>query len=207
MSDDAVNNRGVSRRYIIEQAEASLRPLKTDCLDLYQIHRPHPEVAIDETLRALDDLVRAGKVRYIGSTTFAGWQVIPWSPIGGGLLSGKYQRGQPIPDDAGIHPSTGLRWVDGWADARAAAVPPVALWTKSSMSSNRSLPSLQGRACRFPSCACVGFSRHLRRNRTTALRTASGFQLAKVFAFPPVKQAGGDPQLLRHLRGIQPVND
>lgn len=144
MSDDDVNNQGISRRHIIEQAEASLRRLKTDYLDLYQIHRPHPEVAIDETLRALDDLVRSGKVRYVGSTTFAGWQVvealwaseklhlnrfvseqppynlldrrierdlipvaqtfglalIPWSPIGGGLLSGKYQRGQPIPDDA-----------------------------------------------------------------------------------------------------------
>jgi aryl-alcohol dehydrogenase-like predicted oxidoreductase len=141
MADDDPNQRGVSRRHIIEQAEASLRRLKTDYIDLYQIHRPHPEVAIDETLRALDDLVRAGKVRYIGTTTFAAWQVvealwaskelhlnrfvseqppynlldrrierelipvaqtfglavIPWSPIGGGLLTGKYRRGQPVP--------------------------------------------------------------------------------------------------------------
>jgi aryl-alcohol dehydrogenase-like predicted oxidoreductase len=138
MDDVDPNQQGNSRRHIIEQCEASLRRLQTDCIDLYQIHRPRPEIAIDETLRALDDLVRSGKVRYIGTTTFAGWQVvetlwaskelglnrfvseqppynlldrrierelvpaaqtfglalIPWSPLGGGLLSGKYQRGQ-----------------------------------------------------------------------------------------------------------------
>jgi aryl-alcohol dehydrogenase-like predicted oxidoreductase len=144
MDDVDPNQQGNSRRHIIEQCEASLRRLQTDYIDLYQIHRPRPEIAIDETLRALDDLVRAGKVRYIGTTTFAGWQVvealwaskelglnrfvseqppynlldrrierelvpaaqtfglalIPWSPLGGGLLSGKYQRGQPIPPDS-----------------------------------------------------------------------------------------------------------
>ena len=142
MSDDDPNNRGISRRHIIEQAEASLRRLQTDHIDLYQIHRPHSDVAIDETLRALDDLVRSGKVRYIGSTTFAGWQVvealwaskelglnrfiseqppynlldrrierellpvaqtfglaiIPWSPLAGGLLTGKYRRGEARPE-------------------------------------------------------------------------------------------------------------
>jgi aryl-alcohol dehydrogenase-like predicted oxidoreductase len=141
MHDTNPNLRGSSRRHIIEQAENSLRRLQTDYLDLYQIHRPEPDTAIDETLRALDDLVKSGKVRYIGSSTFAGWQVvealwaskelglnrfvseqppynlldrrierelipvaqtwglavIPWSPIGGGLLSGKYRKGQPLP--------------------------------------------------------------------------------------------------------------
>ncbi len=141
MDDADPNAQGVSRRHIVAQAEASLKRLQTDHLDLYQIHRPHPEVAIDETLRALDDLVRAGKVRYIGTTTFAGWQVvealwaseklhlnrfvseqppynlldrrierelipvartyglavIPWSPLGGGLLTGKYQRDTAAP--------------------------------------------------------------------------------------------------------------
>ncbi|RYZ10085.1 MAG: aldo/keto reductase [Myxococcales bacterium] len=130
------NQAGNSRRQIIEQAEASLRRLKTDYIDLYQIHRPDPGTAIDETLRALDDLVRSGKVRYIGSSTYAAWQVveslwaskelglnrfvteqppynlldrrierelipaattyglglIPWSPLAGGFLSGKYRR-------------------------------------------------------------------------------------------------------------------
>ena len=144
MHDTNPNLRGSSRRHIIEQAENSLRRLQTDYLDLYQIHRPEPDTAIDETLRALDDLVTSGKVRYIGSTTFAGWQVvealwaskelglnrfvseqppynlldrrierelipvaqtfglavIPWSPIGGGLLSGKYRKGQPLPADS-----------------------------------------------------------------------------------------------------------
>jgi aryl-alcohol dehydrogenase-like predicted oxidoreductase len=148
MDDTDPNQQGSSRRHIIEQAEASLKRLQTDYIDLYQIHRPRPEIAIDETLRALDDLVHSGKVRYLGSSTFAGWQVvealwaseklhlnrfvseqppynlldrrierellpvaqtfglavIPWSPIGGGLLSGKYLRGQPIPDDARYSP-------------------------------------------------------------------------------------------------------
>ncbi len=142
MDDSDPNAQGVSRRHIIEQAELSLKRLQTDHLDLYQIHRPHPEVAIDETLRALDDLVRSGKVRYIGTTTFASWQivealwaserhhlnrfvseqppynlldrrierellpaartfglgVIPWSPLAGGLLTGKYKRDQPPPE-------------------------------------------------------------------------------------------------------------
>jgi aryl-alcohol dehydrogenase-like predicted oxidoreductase len=130
------NQSGNSRRQIIEQCEASLRRLKTDWIDLYQIHRPQPECPIDETLRALDDLVRSGKVRYIGTSTFAAWQlveslwaskeyglnrfvteqppynlldrrierellpaaktygigIIPWSPLAGGFLSGKYKR-------------------------------------------------------------------------------------------------------------------
>lgn len=144
MDDHDINQQGNSRRFIIEQAEASLRRLKTDYLDLYQIHRPRPDTAIDETLRALDDLVRSGKVRYIGTTTFAAWQVVealwaskelglnrfvseqppynlldrrverelfpaaqtfglavlPWSPIGGGILTGKYKRGETPPEDA-----------------------------------------------------------------------------------------------------------
>ena len=149
MDDADPNQQGNSRRFIIEQAEASLRRLKTDYIDLYQIHRPRPDTAIDETLRALDDLVRSGKVRYIGTTTFAAWQVVeslwaskelglnrfvseqtpynlldrrverelfpvaqtfglgvlPWSPIGGGILSGKYKRGEVPPDDARFSPN------------------------------------------------------------------------------------------------------
>ncbi|MBC8075176.1 MAG: aldo/keto reductase [Chloroflexales bacterium] len=144
MDDDDPNAQGNSRRHIIEQCDASLRRLQTDYIDLYQIHRPRPEIAIDETLRALDDLVRAGKVRYTGTSTFAAWQLleslwaskelglnrfvceqppynlldrrierelipmartygvglIPWSPIAGGLLSGKYSRREPPPSDA-----------------------------------------------------------------------------------------------------------
>jgi aryl-alcohol dehydrogenase-like predicted oxidoreductase len=127
---------GNNRRHIIEQCEASLRRLQTDYIDLYQLHRPQSSVPIDEALRALDDLIRVGKVRYAGTTTFAAWQLmesvaaakelhlnrfvseqppynildrrierelvpfaqtygfalIPWSPIAGGILSGKYDR-------------------------------------------------------------------------------------------------------------------
>ncbi len=144
MDDDDPNAAGSSRRHIIEQCEASLKRLQTDYIDIYQIHRPRPDTAIDETLRALDDLVRAGKVRYLGSSTFAAWQVveslwvakelglnrfvseqppyhildrrierglvpvaltygiglIPWSPLAGGLLTGKYSRGGAAPEGA-----------------------------------------------------------------------------------------------------------
>jgi aryl-alcohol dehydrogenase-like predicted oxidoreductase len=76
MADDDPNAEGNSRRHIIAQCEASLKRLGTDWIDLYQIHRPEPGTAIDETLGALDDLVHAGKIRYIGFSTFAAWQVV-----------------------------------------------------------------------------------------------------------------------------------
>lgn len=131
------NMQGNSRRWIIQECENSLRRLQTDYIDLYQIHRPDPSTDIDETLGALTDLVRAGKVRYLGSSTFPasqiveaqwvardrgrerfvceqppysmlvrgiegdvlptcqrhGMGVIPWSPLGGGWLSGKWRLG------------------------------------------------------------------------------------------------------------------
>jgi len=144
MADDDPNMRGNSRRHIIQQCEASLKRLQTDWIDLYQVHRPMSDIPMDETLRALDDLVRAGKVRYLGTSTFAAWQVveslwmskelglnrvvceqppynildrrierellpmcrthgigtIPWSPLAGGLLTGKYRKGEPAPADS-----------------------------------------------------------------------------------------------------------
>src|SRR5882757_6255539 len=73
--DDAQTLKGASRRYIMSAAEASLRRLKTDWIDLYQQHLPDPLTPIEETLRALDDLTRQGKVRYIGCSNMAAWQV------------------------------------------------------------------------------------------------------------------------------------
>lgn len=64
-----------SRRYIRRAVEASLRRLQTDWIDLYQLHQPDPQTPIEETLSALDDLVREGKIRYIGHSNFSGWQV------------------------------------------------------------------------------------------------------------------------------------
>jgi aryl-alcohol dehydrogenase-like predicted oxidoreductase len=136
------NQQGNSRRWIMQAVEASLRRLQTDHIDLYQIHRPSPETDIEETLSALTDLLRAGKVRAIGSSTFpaseiveAQWvaerrglarfrteqppysilnrsterEVLPlcqtyglgslvWSPLAKGLLTGRYRKGQPLPD-------------------------------------------------------------------------------------------------------------
>jgi aryl-alcohol dehydrogenase-like predicted oxidoreductase len=141
MGDDP-NEFGNSRRWIIREVENSLRRLQTDWIDLYQIHRPEADTDIDETLGALTDLVRAGKVRYIGSSTFPasqivgaqwvaerrvrerfmceqppysilvrevekdvlptcqryGMGVIPWSPLAGGWLSGRYRLGEDAPD-------------------------------------------------------------------------------------------------------------
>jgi aryl-alcohol dehydrogenase-like predicted oxidoreductase len=142
------NGRGLSRRHLIDACDASLERLGTDWIDLYQLHRAQADIPIDETLRALDDLIRAGKVRYIGTSMFAAWKivealwaskelglnrfvceqctyhlldrtaerevipaaqsfgiaVIPWGPLCGGLLSGKYRR-----DDA----SAEGRWQGG----------------------------------------------------------------------------------------------
>ena len=70
------NDRGNSRVHILREVEHSLRRLQTDYIDLYQIHRPDPDTPIEETLRALDDLVHSGKVRYIGSSTFAAWELV-----------------------------------------------------------------------------------------------------------------------------------
>ncbi|MFL5296426.1 MAG: aldo/keto reductase [Phenylobacterium sp.] len=132
--------KGGSRRWIMRAVEDSLKRLGTDWIDLYQFHAPDPDTPIDETLRALDDLVTEGKVRYIGNSNFAGWQIadadwtasggtrfvsaqnefsllqrrvehevlpacehfglgfLPFFPLGSGLLSGKYRRGEPPPE-------------------------------------------------------------------------------------------------------------
>lgn len=74
--DDAGTLRGASRRYILSAIEASLKRLRTDWIDLYIIHRPDPLTPIEETLRTLEDLVRAGKVRYTGCSEFPAWQVV-----------------------------------------------------------------------------------------------------------------------------------
>jgi len=141
MGDDP-NQRGNSRRWIVQEVDASLRRLRTDWIDLYQVHRPEPDMDVDETLGALTDLVRAGKIRYFGSSTFpaheiveAQWVaerrgrerftceqppysmlvrgierdvlpvcrrygigVIPWSPLAGGWLRGRYRKGTDAPE-------------------------------------------------------------------------------------------------------------
>lgn len=140
--EEDVNAVGLSRFHIMNSVEASLKRLNTDYIDLYQIHGYDPVTPLDETLRALDDLVRQGKVRYIGASNLAAWQlmkalgisdkyglarfeslqayytiagrdlereVIPlvedqqlgimvWSPLAGGLLSGKFNREGAGPD-------------------------------------------------------------------------------------------------------------
>jgi aryl-alcohol dehydrogenase-like predicted oxidoreductase len=74
--DEAETLKGASRRYIMRAVEASLRRLRTDWIDLYQLHRPDPLTPIEETLRALDDLIRQGKVRYVGCSNLVSWQVV-----------------------------------------------------------------------------------------------------------------------------------
>ncbi len=141
---DGPNDKGGSRYYIMKAVEASLRRLQTDYIDVYQMHVPDRETPVEETLRALNDLVQSGKVRYIGCSNFAAWQlcealwtskvnnlhafmtvqvrynilersietelvpccreydigVIPWGPLAGGFLTGKYQQGAKAPADA-----------------------------------------------------------------------------------------------------------
>src|SRR4029453_6503260 len=76
-----------SRGYVVRAVEASLRRLNTDYIDLYQLHEPDELTPIDETLAALDDLVRSGKVRYVGNSNFAGWQIADadWTARAAGL--------------------------------------------------------------------------------------------------------------------------
>ena len=140
---DGPNDEGLSRVHIMQAVEASLRRLDTDYIDLYQTHWPDNDVPIEETLRALDDLVHQGKVRYIGASNYKAWElmqaiwtsdkynlarfdslqphynlikreeferelyavcetygigVIPYSPLEGGFLTGKYRRDTPVPD-------------------------------------------------------------------------------------------------------------
>jgi aryl-alcohol dehydrogenase-like predicted oxidoreductase len=136
------NRRGNSRRWIIREVEDSLRRLQTDWIDLYQIHRPDPGTDVEETLGALTDLQRQGKIRAFGSSTFPaheiveaqwvaerrglarfvteqppysilvrgieadvlpvaeryGLGVIPWSPLAGGWLTGRYRKGEDLPE-------------------------------------------------------------------------------------------------------------
>ncbi len=138
------NDYGASRYHIMNGVEASLRRLQTDHIDLYQMHRWDDTTPIEETMRALDDLVRSGKVRYVGASAYAAWQLakanlladmrgwaafvtiqshyhmlerevekevipycqahnvgfIPYFPLAGGFLTGKYKRGQGAPADS-----------------------------------------------------------------------------------------------------------
>jgi aryl-alcohol dehydrogenase-like predicted oxidoreductase len=138
------NDAGGSRYHVITACEDSLRRLQTDHIDLYQQHRPSLTIPQDETLRAYDDLVRSGKVRYIGSSTFPAWMVmealaiseryglvrfiseqppynlldrrvenemiplcqkhglavLPWSPLAGGILAGRYSASETFPEES-----------------------------------------------------------------------------------------------------------
>ena len=138
---EGANDRGASRYHIMNGVEASLRRLQTDHIDLYQMHGWEDKTPMEETLRALDDLVRSGKVRYIGASNYAAWQlaranviaefrgwsqfvsiqnhyhmferdqereiipycnahnvgILPYFPLAGGFLSGKYKRGEAAP--------------------------------------------------------------------------------------------------------------
>lgn len=94
MSDDP-NDRGNSRRHIMQSVEASLKRLNTEWIDLYQIHRPVFDVPQEETLRALNDLVRQGKVRYIGCSTFPAWMVMEALSISERLGLSRYVTEQP----------------------------------------------------------------------------------------------------------------
>jgi aryl-alcohol dehydrogenase-like predicted oxidoreductase len=92
---DGPNDEGNSRLHIVKACEDSLRRLQTDCIDLYQIHRPNMEIPVDETLGALTDLVRAGKVRYIGCSTHPAWLVMEALAVSERLHLARYVSEQP----------------------------------------------------------------------------------------------------------------
>ncbi|MCL4848643.1 MAG: aldo/keto reductase [Acidobacteria bacterium] len=90
-----VNDRGNSRHHVLRACDASLRRLQTDYIDLYQVHRPDPDVPVEETLGALTDLVRAGKVRYIGCSTHPAWMVMEALATSERLRLARYVSEQP----------------------------------------------------------------------------------------------------------------
>ena len=153
------NNLGLSRKHILSAVEASLRRLNTNYIDLYQVHMWDPGTALEETLDTLNQLVHTGKVRYVGASNYAGYQlqkaidlsrqqaweafsclqplynlldrsfewellpvcevegvgVIPWSPLRGGWLSGKYRRGMASPPpDTRIEQAAKQGWSESW---------------------------------------------------------------------------------------------
>lgn len=178
---DGPNSEGLSRIHIIEAVEASLQRLGTDYIDLYQTHWTDDSTPIDETLRALDDLVMQGKVRYIGASNIKAWElmqalwasdnrgcvsytslqphynlvhrmeferelrsvckayglgVLPYSPLAGGFLTGKYRQGKPLPDSRRAEGRQKLMTkrnfalldrMDELAEAKAATVSQIAL--------------------------------------------------------------------------------
>ena len=89
------NDHGNSRLWITREVESSLRRLRTDHIDLYQIHRPEQETDIEETLGVLTDLQRAGKIRYFGSSTFAGWQIVEAHGVAERRSLGRFRSEQP----------------------------------------------------------------------------------------------------------------
>jgi aryl-alcohol dehydrogenase-like predicted oxidoreductase len=89
------NDEGLSRRHVLKAAEDSLRRLRTDYLDLYQAHAPDPETPLEETLRAFDDLVRQGKVRYVGCSNYPAWQVALALGLGDRLGLARFDSVQP----------------------------------------------------------------------------------------------------------------
>jgi aryl-alcohol dehydrogenase-like predicted oxidoreductase len=151
------NQTGASRHWIMQGIDASLRALGMDYVDLYQVHNPDPATPLEETLRALDDLVRSGKVRYVGLSNYSAWEtceamwlaqtrhlspfvstqplynmldrsieqelvpfcaryglgILPYYPLAGGFLTGKYRRGQPAPEGARLsyHAWQGDLWL------------------------------------------------------------------------------------------------
>jgi len=205
---------GLSRRWIARACEDSLRRLRTDHIDLYQTHWIDPLVPIEETLRTFDDLVRAGKVRYIGCSNVSAWRlmqalwasdrlglerfvsvqpeyhllaptrgefetelaqvcthyglgVFPYSPLAGGVLSGKYRRGAPLPDS--------LRAGENAASGRMA---------ESNLAILDTLFEVAGRTARTPA------------------QVAIGWQLAKPFITAPILGANRPAQLTELLDGI-----
>ena len=91
------NQVGLSRLHIVEAVEASLRRLGTDYIDLYQIHRYDPHTNLEDTLRALDDLVRSGKVRYIGCSNLAAWQMMKALAISRSEGIARFRSTQSVP--------------------------------------------------------------------------------------------------------------
>ena len=214
--DDHGVLKGGSRRYLMRAVEASLARLRTDWIDLYQLHKPDPDTPIEETLRALDDLVRQGKVRYVGCSNLAAWSVADaaWTSRHLGLVPVRVRAGRVQP--AGARPRARAlagalrvrprpaallparqRAADRQVPARGRRCRPARGWTRARRGRSASSPSATGTASRPSSASAATAAARWSSSRSRGSRRAPRWRASS----PGATTARADRRQRRRRRG------